>query len=57
MLVRSGELSLCCSLYEILGQHLKEKFKSSSKECYICYQLCACHLVVTCLQIVWMEKI
>lgn len=56
ILVRSGELSPCCSLCEIQGNTWK-KFRSNSKECYTCYQLHACCLVVTCLQVVWMEKI
>lgn len=57
--MRSEELSLCCSLCEVQGQHLKEKFKSNSKERYICYQLHTSwfSLAVTCLQIVWMEEI
>lgn len=33
----SERLSLCCALYEIQRQSLKEKFRPNSKECYICY--------------------
>lgn len=37
----------------LCGKHLKEKFKSHSKERYICYQLCTSwfSLVITCLGI------
>lgn len=48
----SEELSFCCSC---IKDRAWKKFKSNSKECYICYQLRTCCLVVTCTNL-WVEK-
>lgn len=41
----SEELSFCCSC---IKDRAWKKFKSNSKECYICHQLCTCCLVEMC---------
>lgn len=48
----SEELSFYCSC---IKDRAWKKFKSNSKECYICYQLCTRCLVVTCTDF-WVEK-
>lgn len=48
----SEELSFCCSC---IKDRAWKKFKSNSKECYICYQLCTSNLVVTYINF-WVEK-
>lgn len=48
----SEELSFCCSCIE---DRAWKKFKSNSKECCICYQLCTHCLVVPCTNF-WVEK-
>lgn len=48
----SEELSFCCSC---IKDRAWKQFKSNSKECYICYQLCTRCLVVTCTNF-WVEK-